>query len=171
MQTSTIATTLIATLTLLQGVPAPGLPIAIGLGAAASAGATAGAAAGAASSGITAGIISGAVGAGPGPAPAEVPQYNWDECYYAARGAQITVTGPVGDSHIRVVGVPAVCMNLATVMTGAPQGDVGRAQSCGSDCSEYVNMTPEYYENMRALINTQVPMFSRSPWMGNDEGM
>ncbi|KAF6816316.1 hypothetical protein CPLU01_13877 [Colletotrichum plurivorum] len=94
--------------------------------------------------------------AGPDPAPAGVPQYNWDECYHAARSSQITVTGPVGDNHIRVEGVPAVCMNLATVMTGAPQGDVGRAQPCGSDCIEYVNMTPEYHENMRALINTQV---------------
>ncbi|KAF4819111.1 hypothetical protein CGCSCA5_v004685 [Colletotrichum siamense] len=91
---------------------------------------------------------------GPGAAPVGVPQHTWDDCYTEALGSHITITGPIGDNHIRAEGMPPTCMTLATVV-----GDTaGQAIPipCGSACMEWTNMTPEYYEFVRGMLNSQV---------------
>ncbi|KAI8297288.1 hypothetical protein K4K59_003560 [Colletotrichum sp. SAR11_240] len=91
---------------------------------------------------------------GPGAAPVGVPQHIWDDCYIEAIGSHITITGPIGDNHIRAEGMPPTCMTLATVV-----GDTaGQAIPipCGSACMEWTNMTPEYYEFVRGMLNSQV---------------
>lgn len=91
---------------------------------------------------------------GPGAAPVGVPQHNWDDCYNEALSSHITITGPIGDNHIRAEGVPPTCMTLATVIGGT----AGQAIPipCGSNCMEWTNMTPEFYENVRGMLNSQV---------------
>lgn len=177
MQTYTIVGAFVAALTFLQGTPAPVAPLVAPLIAAATSPMGVGIISGVVSSAAGAGI-SKAIGRrhaafahaqkmarevaadmekrdGPPPAPAGVNQFNWDECFYAAKESHMTVTGPVGDNNIRVEGIPPACMNLAAFISGG-QGDMGRPIPCGSACIEYTNMTPEYYENVRAIINTQM---------------
>ncbi|KAK2767954.1 hypothetical protein CKAH01_04522 [Colletotrichum kahawae] len=90
----------------------------------------------------------------PGPAPPGVPQYNWDDCFNQARQANIWIIGPVGDHGIRATGVPPVCMNLATLLGGAVNG-TGMPIPCGSDCMDWVNMTPDYYEGVRKMLSAE----------------
>ncbi|KAI0386661.1 hypothetical protein F5Y04DRAFT_275112 [Hypomontagnella monticulosa] len=92
---------------------------------------------------------------GPPKAPAGVPQYNFDDCYHDALNAQITVTGPISDNHIRIEGLPPTCMVLSTVLDGNTDGGP-TPTPCGSACIEYSGMTPDEYENIRQILNTQV---------------
>ena len=92
---------------------------------------------------------------GPGPAPVGIPQHNWDDCYNQALNAHITVTGPIGDNHIRVEGLPPTCMTLATVLDGNTSGGPVPIP-CGSACIEYTGMTPEAFEQIRGQINAQI---------------
>ncbi|KAK2774465.1 hypothetical protein CKAH01_03698 [Colletotrichum kahawae] len=91
---------------------------------------------------------------GPGAAPVGVPQHNWDDCYNEALASHITITGPIGDNHIRAEGVPPTCMTLATVIGGTAVQAI--PIPCGSACMEWTNMTPEFYENVRGMLNVQV---------------
>ncbi|KAI8228648.1 hypothetical protein K4K54_002085 [Colletotrichum sp. SAR 10_86] len=97
----------------------------------------------------------------PGLAPPGVPQYNWDDCFNQARQANISIRGPVGDHGIRATGVPPVCMNLATMLGGAVNG-TGMPIPCGSDCMDWVKMTPEYYEGVRKMLNGQTLDFKKT---------
>ncbi|KAI2638976.1 hypothetical protein GGS26DRAFT_587747 [Hypomontagnella submonticulosa] len=92
---------------------------------------------------------------GPPKAPEGVPQYNIDNCYNDALNAKVTVTGPIGDNHIRIEGLPSTCMVLSTVLDGNTDGGP-TPTPCGSACIEYSGMTPDEYENIRQTLNTQV---------------
>ncbi|KAF4980508.1 hypothetical protein FZEAL_3496 [Fusarium zealandicum] len=86
-------------------------------------------------------------------APAGVPQQEFERCYtdLSQASVAINVQGPVQNNGIRVEGLPASCMNLATVLDGdAAGGPV--PQPCGSACLLYDNLSPEDYEKMRTTF-------------------
>ncbi|KAF9879652.1 hypothetical protein CkaCkLH20_03195 [Colletotrichum karsti] len=92
---------------------------------------------------------------GPGLAPPGVPQFNWDSCFHEARQSQIVVEGPVGNHGIRAIGLPPVCMNLAVVLGGDVNG-TATPIPCGSDCMDWVNMTPGNHDGVRHMINSKL---------------
>ncbi|EAS27796.3 uncharacterized protein CIMG_09000 [Coccidioides immitis RS] len=92
---------------------------------------------------------------GAGPAPPGVPQHNWDDCYNDALKGHITITGPVNENDIRVEGLPTSCMVLATVLDGNTSGGPTPIP-CGTSCMDWTGMTPEYYEEIRGIINAQI---------------
>ncbi|KAK7409256.1 hypothetical protein QQX98_008566 [Neonectria punicea] len=86
-------------------------------------------------------------------APAGVPQQEFDRCYndLAQESVHINVQGPVNNNGVQVDGLPASCMNLATVLDGdAVGGPV--PQPCGSACLLYDNLSAEDYEKMRTTF-------------------
>lgn len=87
-------------------------------------------------------------------APPGVPQFEFDRCYndLAQESVTVTVNGPVNNNGIQVDGLPATCMNLATVIDGdAAGGPV--PQPCGSACLLYDNLSVEDYEKMRTTFD------------------
>jgi hypothetical protein len=86
-------------------------------------------------------------------APEGVPQFEFDRCYndLANPDIAVNVQGPVSTNGIQVDGLPATCMNLATVIDGdAAGGPV--PTPCGSACLLYDNLSAEDYESMRVVF-------------------
>ncbi|KAL0937398.1 uncharacterized protein CTRU02_207129 [Colletotrichum truncatum] len=92
---------------------------------------------------------------GPGSAPPGVPQHNWNDCYHAALESEIFVEGPTRERGIRATNVPPVCMVLANVLGGIYNGTQPTPIPCGSDCMDWINMTPEYYDGIRSILNSK----------------
>lgn len=100
-------------------------------------------------------------------APEGVPQEEFDHCYndLSQESVTVDVQGPVNNNGkhgqkwntenrltkstgVQVDGLPASCMNLATVIDGDADG--GRVPTpCGSACLLYDNLIGEAYEKMR----------------------
>ena len=81
-------------------------------------------------------------------APAGVPQFEFDRCVSdAGRGGVITIDGPIQNNGVRISGLPATCMNLATVLDGNPSGGPIPVP-CGSDCLIYDNLSGADYNTM-----------------------
>ncbi|KAF7556213.1 hypothetical protein G7Z17_g1642 [Cylindrodendrum hubeiense] len=86
-------------------------------------------------------------------APAGVPQQEFDRCYndLAQESVAITVNGPVSNNGIQVDGLPASCMNLATVLDGDAVGGPVPIP-CGSACILYDNMSEADYSTMQTTF-------------------
>ncbi|TKX24026.1 hypothetical protein C1H76_3964 [Elsinoe australis] len=87
-------------------------------------------------------------------APAGVPQFEFERCYtdLAQESVTINVQGPVQNNGVQVDGLPATCMNLASVLDGdAVGGPV--PTPCGSACLLYNNLSAEDYEQLRNTFN------------------
>ncbi|KAI0849242.1 hypothetical protein F5Y00DRAFT_269541 [Daldinia vernicosa] len=85
----------------------------------------------------------------PPTAPEGVSQFDID-----ALNANVTMNGPVGDNHIRVEGLPQICMVLSTILSGKVYGP--QPVPCGNACIEYAGMSVDEYESIRHILNTQV---------------
>ncbi|GJD00675.1 hypothetical protein CH63R_13942 [Colletotrichum higginsianum IMI 349063] len=79
-------------------------------------------------------------------------QPNWKECYVEIRKSTVNVTSYLGDNHIRLNGLPPVCIALATTITHAVDGSVALIV-CGPACIEHENMTGELFEKLRIMLN------------------
>ncbi|KAK4460485.1 hypothetical protein QBC42DRAFT_180850 [Cladorrhinum samala] len=88
-------------------------------------------------------------------APPGVPQEEFDRCFndLANPAAKVTVNGPVESNGVQVSGLPASCMNLATVLDGDAAGGP-TPTPCGSDCLLYNNLSAADYNLMRDTFNT-----------------
>ncbi|KAK0666936.1 hypothetical protein QBC41DRAFT_145274 [Cercophora samala] len=87
----------------------------------------------------------------PPTAPEGVPQFEFDRCFNDINGQTINLAGPVENNGIRISGLPATCMNLATVLDGDASGGPPPTP-CGSDCLLYNNLSAEEYNNMRGVL-------------------
>ncbi|KAI1777285.1 hypothetical protein F4818DRAFT_439643 [Hypoxylon cercidicola] len=86
-------------------------------------------------------------------APSGVPQQEFDRCTNdMAQGAKIHVQGPVKNNGVQVDGLPASCMNLATVLDGDAVGGPVPIP-CGSACLLYDNLSAKDYETMQNTFN------------------
>ncbi|KAI9923877.1 hypothetical protein ASPWEDRAFT_170489 [Aspergillus wentii DTO 134E9] len=85
-------------------------------------------------------------------APPGVPQQEFDRCAndLSKESVKINVKGPVENHGVRAQGLPASCMNLATVIDGDASGGP-RPTPCGSDCLLYNNLNKNEYEKMRKI--------------------
>ncbi|KAI1465988.1 uncharacterized protein F4812DRAFT_460968 [Daldinia caldariorum] len=146
MRHSTIAASAIASFAFLQCILAPIPLMVIGLSAA-TAEAVTGAAAGPGSctrrswrrSSRSSSTCPRTIPPPPPTAPEGVPQFNVDACYRDALNATVTMTGPVGENHIRVEGLPQTCMVLSMILGGTPHGP--QPVPCGNACIEFAGMT------------------------------
>ncbi|KAK0390639.1 hypothetical protein NLU13_0143 [Sarocladium strictum] len=86
-------------------------------------------------------------------APPGVPQFEFDRCYndLSQESVTVNVQGPVNNNGIQVDGLPATCMNLATVIDGDAAGGPPPIP-CGSACLLYDNLSAEDYESLRVLF-------------------
>ncbi|KAH7322536.1 hypothetical protein B0I35DRAFT_407011 [Stachybotrys elegans] len=86
-------------------------------------------------------------------APAGVPQFEFERCYtdLAQETVSLNVQGPVNNNGVQVDGLPASCMNLATVLDGDAVGGPVPIP-CGSACLLYDNLSAEDYERMRLVF-------------------
>ncbi|KAK4175525.1 hypothetical protein QBC36DRAFT_291401 [Triangularia setosa] len=96
-------------------------------------------------------ILAGRQAAAP-TAPEGVPQQEFDRCFTDINGKTIDLAGPVENNGIRVKGLPASCMNLATVLDGDAAGGPPPI-ACGSDCLLYDNLSAADYNNLRVTFN------------------
>ncbi|KAM0331552.1 hypothetical protein ACHAQA_003230 [Verticillium albo-atrum] len=71
--------------------------------------------------------------------PPGVPQFEYDRCADDLTGLTITVQTPAANA-LSIAGVPATCMNLATVLVGDPVAGP-YALPCGSDCLIYQDLS------------------------------
>ncbi|KAF3808037.1 hypothetical protein GCG54_00012616 [Colletotrichum gloeosporioides] len=94
---------------------------------------------------------------GSGSAPAGASQYAWDACFDQVKvsNTPINVNGPINENHIRVTGLPPACMNMATAL-GSLEGQRAVPVPCGSDCIDYGDMSPGYYEAVRSFVNERL---------------
>ncbi|KAJ0385107.1 hypothetical protein COL922a_006989 [Colletotrichum nupharicola] len=94
---------------------------------------------------------------GSGSAPAGTSQYAWDACFDQVQvsNTPINVNGPIKENHIRVTGLSPACMNMATAL-GSLEGQRAVPVPCGSDCIEYGDMSPGYYEAVRSFVNERL---------------
>lgn len=85
-------------------------------------------------------------------APPGVPQFEFDRCYndLSQESVSINAQGPVQNNGIQIDGLPATCMNLATVITGDANGPP--PTPCGSACLLYNSLSPEDYEELRVTF-------------------
>ncbi|KAI1265919.1 hypothetical protein F5Y18DRAFT_32003 [Xylariaceae sp. FL1019] len=82
--------------------------------------------------------------------PCNVPQYNFDQCHDQLANSQVTSSLPSAGEAM-FVGVPAACMDLATVLTGSCGADGPQVIVCGSDCLNYSDLSDE---DLATLSNT-----------------
>ncbi|KAI0187388.1 hypothetical protein F4808DRAFT_468808 [Astrocystis sublimbata] len=71
-----------------------------------------------------------------------VPQYNFDICQKDLKGVVVQTSLP-GAGEARFENIPATCMDLATVLTGACGADGPTVTVCGSDCLAYMGLTDD----------------------------
>ncbi|KAK4649987.1 hypothetical protein QC762_703415 [Podospora pseudocomata] len=88
----------------------------------------------------------------PPTAPEGVPQFEFDRCFNDINGGSVLLEGPVENNGIRISGLPATCMNLATVLDGDASGGPPPTP-CGSDCLLYNNLSAADYNNLRGILN------------------
>ncbi|KAK4661321.1 uncharacterized protein QC763_0101840 [Podospora pseudopauciseta] len=69
----------------------------------------------------------------------------------------------LSSTGIRISGLPATCMNLATVLDGDASG--GPPTPCGSDCLLYNNLSAAEYNNLRGILNDCRQLRSSLDWM------
>ncbi|KAK5094704.1 hypothetical protein LTR70_003906 [Exophiala xenobiotica] len=80
-----------------------------------------------------------------------VPQFVRDQCQTELTKATVVVTGPIGNNGIRLDGVPATCMTLATVLAGDPVNGPFPIPM-GSAALQYNDLTLEQYNQFKALF-------------------
>ncbi|KAL9617648.1 MAG: hypothetical protein Q9160_007565 [Pyrenula sp. 1 TL-2023] len=87
-------------------------------------------------------------------APPDVPQQEFDRCYndLSQPATHVYVQGPVSHNGIQVDGLPASCMNLATVIDDDAAGGPPPI-ACGSACLLYDNLSDDDYNNMGAIFD------------------
>ncbi|KAM0272219.1 hypothetical protein ACHAQH_008801 [Verticillium albo-atrum] len=84
--------------------------------------------------------------------PPGVPQFEYDRCADDLTGLTITVQSPAANS-MSISGVPATCMNLATVLVGDPvEGPY--ALPCGSDCLIYQDLSQDQYNQLAGFFRS-----------------
>ncbi|KAJ5643428.1 uncharacterized protein N7484_005935 [Penicillium longicatenatum] len=82
--------------------------------------------------------------------PAGVSQHSWDLCKGELDGAHVKFSGT---TNLRLDGLPAACMDLATVLTGDPTQDGGPVPTpMGSAAIQYSDLTDdEWHQVYNAL--------------------
>ncbi|KAF2164833.1 hypothetical protein M409DRAFT_24738 [Zasmidium cellare ATCC 36951] len=86
-----------------------------------------------------------------GVGPCNVRQYNFDQCKDSLQGITISSSLPA-PGEARFDNVPATCMNLATVLTGACGADGPAVQPCGSACLHYYGLTSNELKQLSAAL-------------------
>lgn len=85
--------------------------------------------------------------------PGGVNQADWDDCMKTIAANPINVQGPSGQNNIRITGFAPACKSILLDIEGAEYESV-KPTDCGVDCVEYTNMSQEYYEEIRRLVDT-----------------
>ncbi|KAK4494079.1 hypothetical protein PRZ48_014377 [Zasmidium cellare] len=86
-----------------------------------------------------------------GVGPCNVPKYNFDQCKDSLQGITISSFLPA-PGEARFENVPAACMNLATVLTGACGAAGPAVQPCGSACLKYSGLTSDELKTLSAAL-------------------
>ncbi|KAI0022728.1 hypothetical protein F4780DRAFT_164899 [Xylariomycetidae sp. FL0641] len=84
--------------------------------------------------------------------PCGVPQYNFDLCHDQLINHVVKDSIPA-EGQAKFEAVPPACMDLATVLTGACNGDGPRPTPCGSDCLLYTGMTEANYATLSNVLS------------------
>ncbi|CRK21709.1 hypothetical protein BN1723_002824 [Verticillium longisporum] len=82
--------------------------------------------------------------------PPGVPAFEYERCRNDISGVSVTATSP-GPGSVQFVGVPASCMNLATVLIGDPVNGP-YPLPCGSDCLVYNNLPQQQFDDLVAAL-------------------
>ncbi|KAL9946604.1 hypothetical protein D7B24_007909 [Verticillium nonalfalfae] len=82
--------------------------------------------------------------------PPGVPAFEYERCRNDISGVSVTATSP-GPGSVQFVGVPASCMNLATVLIGDPVNGP-YPLPCGSDCLVYNNLSQQQFDDLVAAL-------------------
>ncbi|RDW75424.1 hypothetical protein BP6252_06566 [Coleophoma cylindrospora] len=87
----------------------------------------------------------------PGVGPCNVPQYNFDQCQADLKHVTVKTSIPA-KGEARFDNVPATCMDLATVLTGACGAKGPGVVPCGSACLHYTNLTPKELDQLSQAL-------------------
>ncbi|KAI0114119.1 hypothetical protein GGR51DRAFT_556615 [Nemania sp. FL0031] len=84
--------------------------------------------------------------------PCNVPQYNFDQCHDELAAGYVTSSLPA-PGEAQFTGVPAACMDLATVLTGSCGASGPQVVVCGSDCLNYSGLTDQELATLSNTLN------------------
>ncbi|KAI0902886.1 hypothetical protein F4823DRAFT_569243 [Ustulina deusta] len=87
-----------------------------------------------------------------GVGPCNVPQYNFDLCQNDLRGVTVQ-TSISAEGEAQFDNVPATCMVLSTVLTGACGSDGPTVTPCGSACLAYTSLTVDELNQLSQALS------------------
>ncbi|KAI8943947.1 hypothetical protein F4801DRAFT_573377 [Xylaria longipes] len=80
-----------------------------------------------------------------------VPQYNFNTCQNDLRGVMVQSSLPAA-GEARFENIPASCMDLATVLTGACGAEAPTVTVCGSACLSYTGLTSDQLDQLSQTL-------------------